>query len=77
MRVFYVPSLRLGNNNWSLFWETVAEIIVTDWAHLSIFGLICHRVPGSKQSPLITRACRDDMISFLIFILLPIFLRLI
>lgn len=46
MRVFYVPGLRLGKNNWSLFWETVAknynQLAVTDWPRL------LHCVPGRK-----------------------------
>lgn len=46
MRVFYVPGLRLGKNNWSLFWETVAknynQLVVTDWPRL------LHCVPGRK-----------------------------
>lgn len=40
MGVFYVQGLRLGNNNWSLFWEMIAKITV-DQQSLASFTSLC------------------------------------
>lgn len=59
MRVFYVPGLRLGNNNWSLFWEIVAKITI-NWQ--SLIGPIYCIVSQEEKQSLMTQACKDSTV---------------
>lgn len=59
MRVFYVPGLRLGNNNWSLFWEIVAKITI-NWQ--SLIGPIYCIVSHEEKQSLMTQACKDGTV---------------